>query len=224
MKHPLIPIGQDIKDLSKNNIMIPTLILFLIHITCYWGMVYTYDDISSNDFSIAVKNSIKNQLCITLPTIFIFFNSYPITYNNFLISLGCIPILIVTCDIYFYLSHRPLHSKLLWQFHKTHHKGKVCVAKSLDADALEHFIGNLGSFAIGIILLQYLGFIFHIYILYLWVAISTINTCISHSNGNAPYDNEIHNIHHKLLKCNYGTGFYILDRLLGSYRENNKIK
>ena len=204
--------------------MIQTLILFLIHITCYWGMVYTYDDISSNDFSIAVKNSIKNQFFITLPTIFILLNYYPVTYDNFLISFGGIPILIITGDIYFYLSHRPLHSKLLWRFHKTHHKGKVCIAKSLDADILEHLIGNLGSFAIGIILLHYLGFIFHIYILYLWVAISTINTCISHSNGNAPYDNGIHNIHHKFLKCNYGTGFYILDRLLGSYKMQYKYE
>jgi len=198
--------------------MTPLLILFFIHISCYWGMVYIYDDINSSDFSIAVKNSIKNQFCITLPVIYTFFNYYPIIYNNFLISVACFPILIITGDIYFYLSHRPLHSNLLWRFHKTHHRGTVCIAKSLDADIFEHFIGNLGSFSVGIILLYYMDFIFNIYALYLWTGISTINTCISHSNGNAPYDNNIHNIHHKFLKCNYGTGFYLLDRLFGSYK------
>ena len=195
-------------------------ILFLIHVICYWSMVYLYDNKEITGFTIAVKNSIINQVFITLPTIYIFLNSYPISYNNFLISIAGIPILIITGDIYFYLSHRPLHSKLLWYFHKTHHRGQVCIAKSLDADPFEHLIGNLGSFIIGIFIKHYLNFTFNIYMLYLWSALATINTCISHSNNMAPGDNNIHNIHHKLLKYNYGTGFYIMDRLFGSYKKN----
>jgi len=93
------------------------------------------------------------------------------------------------------------------------------VAKSLDADGLEHVFGNLGSFLCGILLLQYLGYIIHIYVLGLWVGFATLNVCISHSNYNCHLDNGLHKGHHKSLRYNYGTGLYIMDRLMGSYKE-----
>ena len=53
---------------------------------------------------------------------------------------------------------------------------------------------------------------------------ATINVSISHSDSGSKYDNNIHNIHHKYLKYNYGTGFYIMDRLFNSYKNNNVVK
>jgi sterol desaturase/sphingolipid hydroxylase (fatty acid hydroxylase superfamily) len=194
--------------------------LFLTHISCYWIMVYIYDNKHQSDFKSGVFNSIKNQIFVTYPIINIIFRYYPINYYNFTFSLGYIPILIVIGDIYFYLSHRPLHSKLLWRFHKTHHRGMACCAKSLDADILEHLFGNIGSFVIGIFILYYFKIVINIYIVYGWTAVATINTCICHSAGKSKYDNKIHEVHHKYLKYNYGTGFYIMDRLFNSYKNN----
>ncbi len=192
-------------------------ILFTIHFICYWFMVILYDIDSLIILSNSVKNSLKNQILCTLPMCHLFFYNYTIEYNNFQSILGLL-VLIITGDIYFYISHRPMHTKLLWKFHKTHHQGNICVSKSLDADLFEHLVGNLGSFAVGILLFQYYGFIFNIYVLYLWSAITTISVCISHSNSKCYLDNNVHLLHHKLLKYNFGTGFYIIDRVCNSHK------
>ena len=191
---------------------------FLIHFICYWFMVNLYDnDVPSKIFYRSALLSLKNQILYTYPCIYIFFKYYPINYDNFLLSFGYLPILIIISDIYFYMTHRPLHTKLLFNFHQSHHTGIIHVAKSLDADGIEHIFGNLGSFLSGILFLQYFGYTIHIYVLNLWIGIATINTCLSHSNLRCVLDDGVHKIHHKKLRCNYGTGLYIMDRLMGSY-------
>ncbi len=196
--------------------------VFLVHFVCYWLMVYLYDkNVTCNEFILLdtpVLLSLKNQFFYTYPTINILFRYYPVEYNNFVISILSIPFLVLTGDIYFYVTHRPLHTKWLFKYHKSHHKGRTRVAKSLDADALEHIVGNLGSFLCGILLLQYLGYIINIYVLSLWVGMATVNTCISHSTYNSKLDNGVHYIHHKTLRYNYGTGLYLMDRLAGTYK------
>lgn len=196
-----------------------TIIMFGLHILSYWGMVYTYDVKRDVSWLLAATDSLRNQLFITLPASFLFLYFYPIQYYNLAYSIASLPIIIISGDIYFYLSHRPLHSKYFWHLHKSHHQGRVCVAKSLDADMVEHLFGNLGSFIAGFILLRYFNFIVNIYVIHFWVLLATINTCISHSAGAAPYDSGIHHIHHKLLKYNFGTGLYLMDRLMGSYKK-----
>ena len=195
------------------------LIFFFIHIICYWTMVFLYDkNVPIDDLKIAASSSLKNQLLYTLPSTVIFFNNYPIIYENFLSSFGYLPILIISSDCYFYITHRPMHSKWLYHMHKHHHTGTVCVAKSLDANALEHIIGNLGSFIIGVVCLWYFGVIINIYIVGGWVGFVTINTCISHSNFQCTIDSGNHLNHHKYLNCNYGFGLYLMDRLTGTYK------
>ena len=61
------------------------LILFFIHVICYWTMVFLYDN-NMYDNSLAVSSSLKNQVLYTLPTTFIFSNIYPIHYDNFIDS------------------------------------------------------------------------------------------------------------------------------------------
>jgi sterol desaturase/sphingolipid hydroxylase (fatty acid hydroxylase superfamily) len=111
-----------------------------------------------------------------------------------------------------------MHSKWLYHLHKHHHTGSVCVAKSLDANALEHIIGNLGSFIIGVVCLWYFGVIINIYMVGGWVGFVTINTCISHSNFQCTIDSGNHLNHHKYLNCNYGFGLYLMDRLTGTFK------
>ena len=196
--------------------------VFLIHLTCYWIMVYLYDKNVIYDWTILldepVRLSLKNQFFYTYPTINIIFSYYPENYENFLSSLLYIPLLAVYNDIYFFVMHRPLHTKYLYKYHKSHHTGKTRVAKSLDSDMLEHIVGNLGSFFSGIFLLQYFGYIMNVYVLFLWVGIATVNVCVSHIGEDKLSNTNPHYIHHKRRKCNYGSGIYLMDRLVGTYR------
>ena len=195
--------------------------IFFLHFVCYWGMVFIYDrNVKKKCFYNSVVLSLKNQLLYTYPTIYILFDYYPIKYDNFMFSFLYIPVLVITGDIYFYISHYPLHSKLLFKYHKTHHTGTTHVAKSLDADFIEHVFGNLGSFLCGIVLLKYFNHIINIYILGLWICIVTLNVCISHINKYSKLNNGLHKLHHKRLNCNYGNGFYIMDKLFGTYIKN----
>ena len=194
--------------------------MFSIHFSCYWGMVFKYDNESSyTSYLDATINSLKNQLLYTLPGSLLFFTCYPVKYDHLMLSFLDILPLIILSDMYFFLTHRMLHTRLFWKYHKAHHTNQVHVAKALDANLVEHVIGNLGSFAVPFFILQYCGVIVNIYVLYLWVAISTINTCISHSSKRILGDKGVHGIHHRSLKYNFGTGFYILDRLFGTYKE-----
>jgi len=188
---------------------------------CYWGMVVKYDTSNRKDFFKASVNSLKNQLFCTLPSSFLFFNYYTVNYENSIASALIFPLFIVLGDIYFFLTHYPLHNTFLWKYHKTHHNGNVHVAKSLDADLIEHFIGNLGSFIFPFLVIRYFNFVINVYVFYLWVAFATISTCISHLGFKDLGDNGIHHLHHKYLKCNFGTGFYIMDRIVGTYRNGN---
>jgi len=197
-----------------------SIIFFLIHFICYWCMVFIYDkNIKKTVFYNSILLSLKNQLLYTFPSMYILFNYYPISYDNFLFSFLYIPLLVITGDIYFYISHFPLHSRLLFKYHKTHHTGTTHVAKSLDADLIEHIFGNLGSFLCGILILKYFNHIINIYVLGLWIGIITINVCTSHINGESSLNNGLHKIHHKKLNCNYGNGFYIMDKIFGTYKK-----
>ena len=183
-------------------------------------MVLLYDqNVPKRDLEIAAYSSLKNQLLYTFPTCVIFTNYYPLIYDNFLLSIPYVPLLIISSDVYFYLTHLPLHSKYLYHLHKHHHNGKICVAKSLDANFIEHIFGNLGSFLVGILALWYFNIIINIYVISGWIGMATISTCISHSNSNCFMDNGLHNNHHKYRNCNYGFGIYLMDRIMNTYKK-----
>jgi len=185
--------------------------MFLVHFACYWGMVFLYDE---TPLSIASLNSLKNQVLCTLPLSFVVPTSVDTHWTQWFWG----PFLcIVLSDVYFFCSHILLH-KFMWNHHKTHHSGKVHVAKSLDADLLEHLICNLGSFVF-----PFLFFTPGDAFVNFWSVASTINTCISHVGHPILGDCGIHLLHHKHLKWNYGTGFYMMDRLFGTYRGVEQI-
>jgi sterol desaturase/sphingolipid hydroxylase (fatty acid hydroxylase superfamily) len=161
---------------------------------------------------------VGNQVTITLPTIYIALKYYPMVNNGIIGSIACLPLLVITGDIYFYTLHRLMHTRYLWPYHKLHHSDLVSVSKSLDGGVLEHLLCNLGSFIIGFYILLQLNVIINMYVACAWTMVATINTCGSHSSDIGPYDLGVHKKHHELLKYNYGTGFYIMDRLFGSYK------
>jgi sterol desaturase/sphingolipid hydroxylase (fatty acid hydroxylase superfamily) len=192
-------------------------IVFLIHIMNYWWICIYYDNFYKNFIHLkdSIEGSIKNQLFVTLPFVYLFMNNYPIENNNILLSVILIPFLVIVADFYFYITHRLAH-KYLWFIHKYHHKGKNYAVKSLDAHMTEHLICNLGSIVFGLYCFKYYNIIINIYILYLWIAFTTINTCLTHTED---YDKKgDHLIHHKYLHYNYGVGFYIMDKVIGTYK------
>ena len=196
------------------------LTLFFIHVICYWTMVLIYDvDVPKKDLRQPIVSSLKNQVLYTLPITVAFNNYYPMVYDDALLSFTYYPFLIILSDFYFYISHRPLHSRCLYKYHKHHHMGKICVAKSLDANGLEHVFGNLGSFMFGIMVLWYFNIVINFYVISSWFGFVTICTCINHSNNKCALDNNIHFNHHKYRNCNYGFGLYLMDRVMDTYKE-----
>lgn len=194
--------------------------LFLTHFFCYWIMVLLYDtDIPSKDLDLAIYSSLKNQVFYTLPIFVLFSYNYPIVYSNFTYSTLYMPFLVVTSDVYFYITHIPLHSRYLYKIHKHHHINTVCVAKSLDANGFEHIVGNMGTFFFGILSLWYFNIILNMYIIVSWIGLVTIINCASHSNNKCFLDNSLHNNHHKYRNCNYGFGIYLMDRIMNTYKK-----
>lgn len=125
---------------------------------------------------------------------------------------------IIANDLYFYTIHYILHSKALYKYHKRHHKVAMTIAVSaLDADVPEHIIGNLGSFFIPYYFIGGSKFLFAFVICFF-----TQHTCQNHSGYKRR--NMTHDIHHQLLKYNFGN-LGLIDIIMGTYkntvRKNN---
>lgn len=195
------------------------MLIFALHMTCYWGMVYVYDDPHHHPdcFWTSARSALRNQLLVTLPSVYLLGRWYPPDTAALWVSVAWLPLLVVTTDLYFYTLHRCLHSRWLWPYHRAHHTGRVRAVKALDADPLEHLVVNLGSFACGLVAGIYAGFTFHWWAVCMWAVVSTLNTCYSHCPELDGEDGS-HVLHHKHRACNYGVGLYVADRLLGSKR------
>lgn len=216
-----VGVGRYINNLKKstNILIMEYLLIYFIHIFCYWFTSMYYDNYKRNYKLLkdSIRGSIYNQIFITFPFIYFNFKGYKFRSGreNIISSICLIPFLVVMADIYFYITHIFCH-KYLWFIHKYHHKGKNFAVKSLDAHMIEHILCNLVSIIIGLKILQLYNFYMNIYILCLWTAMTTINTCLTHTEE---YDKEgIHLVHHKYHNYNYGVGFYIMDRIFGTYK------
>ena len=92
---------------------------------------------------------------------------------------------------------------------------------ALDSGMLEHTFVNIGS-----IMAPYLLFGGSKLLFFSVIVSFTIHTCIIHSGYKR--ENITHDIHHQLIKYNYGTLLGLMDKLFGTYRteikKNNKIK
>ena len=192
--------------------------LFLTHFISYWTTSIYYDDFIENGLVLrsSIKQCLMNQLCGTLPLLCLFVATYPIEHNNFIYSIFLLPVLINGADLYFYSIHRLGH-KYFWNIHRIHHKGDNYAVKSLDAHIIEHVCVNIFSISYFVYLLYFMGFIFNIYVLHLWILIITINACLTHSENYNKYST--HLVHHKYYNCNYGVGFYLMDKLFNTYKK-----
>tara|TARA_Y100000590_G_scaffold437324_1_gene558847 strand:+ start:3052 stop:3636 length:585 start_codon:yes stop_codon:yes gene_type:complete len=186
---------------------------FMLHMVIYWGLIGYYGDSNKNGYWEACRASLKNQLFILFPSLLILFRYYPFVQNNFLGSLLLVPFHILIADIWFYFSHRLAHTKLFWKYHKMHHKYTVNISTTLDGDWFEQLFINQLSVIMGPLLLEYIGYAMNVYVFMFWTVFTTANNCWAHMESDI-----YHHYHHTYLKYNYGNGFYVMDRLFGSFK------
>lgn len=121
---------------------------------------------------------------------------------------------ILCYDIWFYIFHRLLHTKQLYQYHKKHHER--IETRWLDAyngSCLENTISPLGIF----IPMIYFN-VFNIECV-LSMIYTNIRGLIRHETRLAYIFGNHHLIHHKHFNCNYGE--FWLDYLMGtSYKQS----
>jgi sterol desaturase/sphingolipid hydroxylase (fatty acid hydroxylase superfamily) len=124
------------------------------------------------------------------------------------------PLVFVLTDGFFYFTHRFFHQipYLYRRVHSAHHKWVHPVAVSaLDAHPLEHLIGNVVPFLAPVLIvhMNFQGWLLYSHFV-------TCNTVVSHS-GYKIFGTD-HDIHHKRRTVNFGVGFYLFDRLYGTYK------
>jgi len=110
-------------------------------------------------------------------------------------------------DIYFYLSHRLMHTKHLYTYHSVHHRvlyprAYTCVY----CHWIEMVLCNIPTIIIGPVLTD-----MDIYSLNVWMFIVCFNTMYGHSGGEFSFlwKNSHHYLHHTNINGNYGMSRYI---------------
>ena len=157
-----------------------------------------------------IPNVSKNILLYIFPYIFILLYTQKQIYGDYQIydydykilnllklSFNGILIYIIT-DIVFYHTHRLMHTKYLYNYHKTHHEFKNPISISaLYMHPLDLYVSNLSPIAIASILLN-----LDIFSNKLNIIIQISYTILVSHNGYK--QRNIHNIHHTLFKYNFG--------------------
>lgn len=123
---------------------------------------------------------------------------------------GQILVLILSAELWFDLSHRLLHTRWFYRFHKLHHQFKYPYGLTgLYAHPVEFIFCNLASTIWTLYWIEYSPIV-----IYIWNAYLAINTINSHHK----YFEGPHLIHHRKLNVNFGS-IGILDVLLGTYEK-----
>ena len=110
-------------------------------------------------------------------------------------------------DLMFYISHRALHSNLLYmRFHKQHHEFQTPVGlAAIYCHPLEMLLSNVGPLFIGTIIAGS-----HIYTVYMWTIFAVLGTMTHHCGYDWPWmwyvDHQpnFHDYHHEKFNVNFG--------------------
>ena len=178
--------------------------------TLPWGRLNTkqYPD----DFNHVCLVVLKNQ-CIYTGVYFLPFMYYPENTYSIYHAIWQIPCMIVLTDIFFFFSHYMMHSKWFFKhIHSQHHKYNIPIAAgALYAHPFEHIFVNLFSAVTPMFVVSA-----DPQVAVLWTILASVNTVVSHSETEK--DNN-HGLHHRFYNCNYGAGFMLMDRVVGTYKK-----
>jgi sterol desaturase/sphingolipid hydroxylase (fatty acid hydroxylase superfamily) len=209
------------------------IIPFLVHITTYWSLSFIFylldlkylekNHVNWLNYKKAAKCSFINQIMISFPTIY-----FTEKYIILAVEKSCndsnstilfkIFIIVNMANFLFYIFHRLFHTKILFKLlHYKHHEfiEPIAVA-ALYSNPIEHLFANTLSFLIPF----YIVGVPYYTMLFLLCSGSCI-VVFSHINYRLVSD-EMHLIHHKLFRYNYGFISY-LDKIFGTYKIKNEI-
>jgi len=115
-------------------------------------------------------------------------------------------------DILFYLVHRLFHTRHLYKFHSMHHQwNNVEPFAAFDASIIEHCAANILPFVLSALACN-LGQLEFIY----FVSLVTSSSVLAHWSQSGP-----HALHHRDTSVNFGAGFFLLDKLCGTFQRAN---
>ena len=151
--------------------------------------------------------------CINVPVIYLCDNYYNYTDKvHFYSYFNYIP-WILCSEMYFYYVHRLFHTPYLYKnIHYFHHKhDKPYALCAYVVHPLEHLLVNLPTLLIG-------PAIFNVGVskqmMKIWISVANFSIISSHCGYFAWWGNvnNYHDIHHRLLKYNYGNSLYLFDK------------
>lgn len=161
-----------------------------------------------------------NLFVLSAPFIFFTVNFLPIpdynetSYPHMLGELICTKVLV---DATFYTTHRILHTKDLYQFHKKHHEVTNPIGISaIYMSGVDLYFSNLIPITWTPLLVITSSLTYK-----LWIAISIIIT-IYMAHGGFKDLSEFHDLHHTYPKCNYGNNMF-MDKLFNTIYKNRKL-
>lgn len=195
-------------------------LLFFVHFFTYWFMSFVfliydvaYRRVKGSNYEYLSLVVLENQLFVSLPFVLFFDTYFPFEKELSVIHIGWqVPCLLILHEIFFYHLHRLMHTKYLYKYHKQHHQiRKLVGVGALYSGKVDHFLVNMLPVYLPPFLLN-----MNYLLILIWIIIATINTICIHSSYD--YFDKRHEHHHVYLNVNYGIGFYVIDRLYGTYK------
>ena len=214
-------------NMISQNTIDYVFIPFLVHLFSYWSfcsIFYVVDYFrlqethqNWNRYKLAAITSFKNQLYVSLPTLYSVSDRMQTIIesslnDSLLLSIWKIFLIINVSNLFFYWSHRLLHVPFMFRYiHSKHHEfiEPIGVA-ALYAHPVEHFLSNTFSFIFPFL---YIGC--NYYIMLALLSVASITTVFYHTKSLSIFND--HLVHHQLFKYNFGFGGYI-DKLFGTYK------
>lgn len=180
--------------------------------------MYQYSDVVWNNWREASLTSMQNCFinCVPLYCTWKYYPSiFEVEDSSVLSSLCRLALYYFTSETYFYFVHRAMHIySPLRHTHVYHHQSINTVAASFfDSSPFEHIILNLGTVFVPLYLIGASELEF-----YIFLNLGIYSSCASHSGYIGKSDR--HFMHHKLFNKNFGFGFYLWDRFLGTLALN----